>query len=166
MTLETSGPMTLDRVPFTHPDAVALREAAVVELGERYGNDEDAKEFIDPATIVVTVVVRFGTAAAACGSIRDMSGADDGVGGVHPAGVGEIKRIFVARNFRRRGLSLRIMQDLERGARDAGLTRLVLETGTEQPEAVALYEKLGYTRIRPYGKYANEPEQLCYGKTL
>lgn len=166
MSLDTAGQTVVERVPFGHPDAVALREAAVAELGERYGNDEDANEVIDPATIVTTVVVRAGGVAAAGGSIRDLSGADNHVGGVHPTGTGEIKRVFVAREARRRGLSLRIMEELERGARDAGLTRLVLETGTEQPEAVALYEKLGYERIPAYGRYASEPEQLCYGKSL
>jgi GNAT superfamily N-acetyltransferase len=158
--------VTLETVPFEHPDAVELRFAAVKELGERYGGDEDANEHIDPATIVVTVLVRAGGGAAAGGSIRDLSGADDGVGGLHPTATGELKRVFVAPGFRRRGLSTLIMAELERSAREAGLTRLVLETGTAQPEAIALYEKLGYERIAPYGKYAGEPDQRCYGKTL
>lgn len=157
---------TVEQVPFGHPDAVELRLAAVTELAERYGNDEDANEYIDPATIVVTVIVRVDGAAAAAGSIRDLSDADDLVGGRHPAGTGEVKRVFVAPRFRRRGLSTLIMRELERSAWEAGLARLVLETGTEQPEAVALYEKLGYERIAPYGKYAGEEDQLCYGKVL
>lgn len=162
----TSGGAVVERVPFEHPDAAALREAAVVELGERYDNDEDAKEYIDPATIVGTVVLRVDGVAAAGGSVRDLSGADDLVGGVHPPATGEIKRVFVAPDFRRRGLSMRVMRELERSAHEAGMTRLVLETGTSQPEAVALYEKLGYEPIPAYGKYAGEPDQLCYGKSL
>lgn len=161
-----SADVTLERVPFEHPDAVELRLAAVKELGERYGGDEDANEYIDPAMIVVTVLVRVGGVAAAGGSIRDLSGTDDGVGGLHLPATGELKRVFVGPGFRRQGLSTLIMDELERSAREAGLTRLVLETGTAQPEAIALYEKLGYERIAPYGKYAGEEEQRCYGKTL
>ncbi|GAB4086981.1 GNAT family N-acetyltransferase [Myceligenerans cantabricum] len=158
--------VAVERVPFEHEDAVALRLAAVAELGERYGGDEDAKEYIDPATIAVTVVLRVDGAVAAGGSVRDASGADDYVGGVHPPATGEVKRVFVAPGFRRQGLSVRIMDELERGARDAGLARLVLETGTAQPEAIALYQKLGYGRIPDYGRFAADEKQRCYGKDL
>ncbi|MBL0887607.1 GNAT family N-acetyltransferase [Myceligenerans indicum] len=169
---ETIGPreaphgVAVEHVPFDHREAAALRQAAVVELGERYGNDEDANEHIDPATIAATVLIRVAGVAAAGGSVRDVSGTDDGVGGVHPPATGEVKRVFVVPAFRRRGLSTRIMEQLEHGARRAGLARLVLETGTEQPEAIALYEKLGYARIASYGKWAGHDDQLCYGKTL
>ncbi|WP_225997106.1 GNAT family N-acetyltransferase [Myceligenerans pegani] len=161
-----SEQVVVERVPFDHPDAVALRLAAVAELAERYGDDGDADEYFDPATIVATVVIRAGGVAAAGGSLRDLSGADDGVGGRHPSGTGEVKRVFVGAVFRRRGLSTLIMEELECSAREAGLTRVVLETGTAQPEAISLYEKLGYERIAPYGKYAGEEDQRCYGKAL
>lgn len=161
-----SADIVAERVPFEHPEAVRLRLAAVAELAERYGDDGDAAEHFDPATIVATVVVRVGGVAAAGGSLRDLSGADDGVGGRHPSGTGEVKRVFVAAGFRRRGFSTLIMDELERSAREAGLARVVLETGTAQPEAIALYEKLGYEPIPPYGKYAGEEDQRCYGKRL
>ncbi|MBO0609693.1 GNAT family N-acetyltransferase [Myceligenerans salitolerans] len=163
---EAASAVSVEKVPFEHPDAVELRLAAVTELGERYGGDEDANEYIDPATIVVTAVVRVDGVAAAGGSIRDLSGTDDGVGGRHPRATGEVKRVFVDAGFRRRGFSTLIMETLERSAREAGMTRLVLETGTAQPEAIALYEKLGYEPIPPYGKYAGEEDQRCYGKAL
>ena len=41
-------------------------------------------------------------------------------------------------------------------ARRAGATRIILETGTEQPEAVALYRALDYRRIPPYGEYSHD----------
>lgn len=161
-----AGRVVTARVEFEHPDAVAIRRAAVAELAERYGNDEDSKEVFDPATIVATVVVRIDGTAAAGGSVRDVSGADDGVGGLHPATTGEIKRVFVGKDFRRRGLARTVMEELESAAREAGLGRLVLETGTGQPEAIALYERLGYARIPAYGKWAGSEDQLCYGKSL
>lgn len=153
-------------VPWDMPDAVALRQAAVAELGTRYGGDEDAKEYIDPASIVTTILVRIGGVAAAGGSVRDVSGTHDGVGGVHPAATGEVKRVFVAAEQRRNGLGRLVMDALEQGAREAGLERLVLETGTEQPESIAMYQRLGFAAIAKYGKFADSDRQRCYGKSL
>ena len=47
-----------------------------------------------------------------------------------------------------------------------GFTTLRLETGTEQPEAVALYESLGYRRIPAFGEYVSDPYSICYEKGL
>src|SRR5690606_9942243 len=116
--------------------------------------------------IVATVVVRIDGAAAAGGSVRDLSGADDGVGGVHPVGTGEVKRVFVAPEHRRKGLGRLVMDALEQGGRTAGLDRLVLETGLEQPESMAMYERLGFEPVPKYGKFASSDRQRCFGKQL
>ena len=43
---------------------------------------------------------------------------------------------------------------------------MVLETGTAQPEAMALYESSGYARIENFGHYRWSPQNRCYGKPL
>ena len=43
---------------------------------------------------------------------------------------------------------------------------MILETGTAQPEAMALYESSGYTRIESFGHYKESPENRCYGRRL
>jgi hypothetical protein len=43
---------------------------------------------------------------------------------------------------------------------------MILETGTAQPEAVALYESSGYTPIPPFGYYKAEPLNRCFAKPL
>ena len=48
-------------------------------------------------------------------------------------------------------------------ARQVGYSRLILETGPEQPEAASLYIKLGYQRIPVYGRY---PEALAFATEL
>lgn len=48
----------------------------------------------------------------------------------------------------------------------AGFTRLVLETGCRQQPAMRLYERCGFTRIPPFGPYADDPTSVCYGKDL
>jgi GNAT superfamily N-acetyltransferase len=149
-------------------DAVALRAEAVADLGRRYGGDEDAQEVIDPASIVATLLARADGVAVGCGSVRDVSGTDDrrGRGATHPAATGEVKRVYVLDGHRGRGIARQLMAGLERAARQVGFRRLVLETGTAQPEAMALYAALGYTPIEPYGRYAGEADQRCFGKNL
>jgi ribosomal protein S18 acetylase RimI-like enzyme len=67
---------------------------------------------------------------------------------------------------RRRGIARRILAELETLARAMGYTRLQLETGTLQPEAMRLYERNGYERIPPFGHYADDPRTVCYGKQI
>ncbi|WP_418275125.1 GNAT family N-acetyltransferase [Isoptericola jiangsuensis] len=155
-------------VPFDDADAVMIRAEAVAELGRRYGGDDDAHEVIDPATIVMTLLARVDGVTVGGGSIRDVSGTDDGRGRgtLHPAATGEVKRVIVLPGHRGRGIARTLMAELERAVRQVGFRRLVLETGTAQPEAVALYTTLGYEPIESYGRYAGEADQLCYGKPL
>jgi GNAT superfamily N-acetyltransferase len=82
------------------------------------------------------------------------------------AGTAEIKRMYVAEPARRLGLARAILAELERTAAEAGFRELVLNTGPEQPEAVALYESAGYLPAEPFGHYARFPRALFYGKQL
>lgn len=51
-------------------------------------------------------------------------------------------------------------------AREAGMVRLLLETGTEQPEAISLYESAGWTPVPAFGHYASDPRTRCYELAL
>jgi GNAT superfamily N-acetyltransferase len=78
----------------------------------------------------------------------------------------EVKRMFVVPEQRGRGLAKQMLKFLEDVARKRGFTRALLETGTAQPEAIALYEACGWTRIAPFGQYADDPRSVCFGKAL
>src|SRR5208337_4275680 len=65
----------------------------------------------------------------------------------------EIKRMYVAEKMRGRGIARAILQDLETWAAELGGNRAILETGVNQPEAIALYTGAGYGRIKNYGPY-------------
>lgn len=56
----------------------------------------------------------------------------------------EVKRVWTHSSYRRRGLARRVMAELEAEASRRGARRIVLHTGSRQPEAVALYVSLGY----------------------
>ncbi|WP_051462772.1 GNAT family N-acetyltransferase [Haloglycomyces albus] len=78
----------------------------------------------------------------------------------------EFKRIYIREFARRRGYAEIIMDELERTSRESGFKRAILFTGPQQPEAIAMYEKLGYEAITPFGAYADEPGTVHVGKSL
>ena len=78
----------------------------------------------------------------------------------------EIKRMYVAPAARARGLARVMLAHLEQSAAAAGAEVMILETGTRQPEAIALYESSGYTPIPSFGHYKDSPINRCFAKRL
>jgi putative acetyltransferase len=96
-----------------------------------------------------------------------LAGEPVGCGAIRPFGdAAELKRIFVRRAWRARGLSRRILAHLEAEAARAGYRRAVLETGPLQEEAIGLYRATGWQPIDKFGEYEVDPLSLCFGKML
>jgi GNAT superfamily N-acetyltransferase len=75
--------------------------------------------------------------------------------------------MYVIPEARGLGLARRILATLEDDARAAGRTRMVLETGTRQPEAIALYTFSGYLPCAPkFGHYREYENSRCFAKLL
>jgi putative acetyltransferase len=129
----------------------ALLDAALKELFTRY--PDSSSHFVDPAT-----------------EFRVATDEGDTVGciGLMPivAGVGEIKRMFVRQDQRGRGIARLLVLELEQYALLRGAELLRLATGGRQPEAIALYESLGYQPAERYGKYVTDHLSRCYTKPL
>jgi GNAT superfamily N-acetyltransferase len=88
---------------------------------------------------------------------------------LHPwglTGVAEIKRMYVVPAARRHGHARAVLSHLESTARLAGVQALVLETGTQQPAAIALYTAHGYEPVESYGYYTWSPLSRCFGRRL
>ena len=81
-------------------------------------------------------------------------------------GVAEVKRMYVVPAARGLGVGAVILAALEAEARALGATRLVLETGERQPEAIALYRRAGFSVIPRFGEYVDSALSLCMGKDL
>jgi GNAT superfamily N-acetyltransferase len=79
---------------------------------------------------------------------------------------GEVKRMYVRPGFRGRGFGASMLDHLEADARRHGVTRLRLETGVHQLEAIRLYERIGFVRIPPFGPYSDDSLSRCYEKRL
>ena len=84
----------------------------------------------------------------------------------HAEGYGEIKRMFVDTAARGRRIGRRLVERLEDVARAASLDLVRLETGTRQPEAIALYRAAGYGETGPFGAYPADPLSLFMEKRL
>jgi putative acetyltransferase len=101
------------------------------------------------------LVAREAGVAVGCGAIRRIS----------PT-TGEVKRMFVAPVARGRGVGGRILAALEEWAASAGMTRLVLEAGDRQREAIRLYERAGFVAIPCFGEYADAVLSQCFEKVI
>jgi DNA-binding MarR family transcriptional regulator/GNAT superfamily N-acetyltransferase len=75
----------------------------------------------------------------ACGAVKSIS-----------AGVGSLKRMWVADTVRGLGIGRRMLEALEAQSRELGLTILRLETNHALQEAVRLYQSAGFVEVAPF----------------
>lgn len=92
--------------------------------------------------------------AVACGAI------------VLESAYGELKRFYTNPGQRGKGLARQLLEFLEEQARDKGAQEFTLETGYLQSEAISLYERCGYKRCGPFGKYSDDPNSIFMRKTV
>jgi len=79
---------------------------------------------------------------------------------------GEIKRVFVPKVNRGKGLAKMIMAALEKALVEKSVWHAKLETGIHQHEAIGLYRRLGYRECRPFGSYETDPLSVFMSKRL
>ncbi|MER6716355.1 MULTISPECIES: GNAT family N-acetyltransferase [unclassified Streptomyces] len=158
--------MHIRRVSFDHPDAVKLNDEVQAEYAARYGDDGDATEMaaadFEPPNGIYLIAYDEHGAPVASGGWRAQDANDEG----NQDGDAELKRMYVIEQMRGRGLARRILAALEEDARAAGRVRMVLETGTKQPEAIALYASSGYEPCAKFGYYRHYESSRCFAKQL
>lgn len=151
-------------VPFDDPDAQKLIAEVQQEYIARYGDPDEtpvtAHEFEPPNGLFL--VGYLDDRPVASGAWRRHAADAEG----YRDGDIEIKRMYVGDSVRGKGFARRILAKLESTAREAGARRMVLETGTVQPEAIELYRSSGYRRIPNYGHYTDHPLSVCLAKEL
>jgi GNAT superfamily N-acetyltransferase len=143
--------------PYDGPSAQQLIAAVQQEYVARYGGPDDSP--VDPADFApprgLFVVGYLDNEPVASGGFRR-----------HDADEVEFKRMYVAPQVRGRGLARLVVAALEDRARAVGASRVVLETGQVQPEAIGLYESSGYRRIDGFGFYKDAPLSISFAKSL
>ena len=153
--------ITIERVSWEDPRAVELRARMDEEMHERYGSanaDEDPAVVaernralaVDPATVITSLLA------------IDESG--DAIAHIAVRWLGsevELKRLIVLSSARGKGAATALLDTCAEVGREVGASRLVLQTGDKQPDAVALYEKTGWRRIRCRAYAATMPWSFC-----
>ena len=157
--------LELRPTPFDHPDSVRLIAELQQVYRERYGGEDatavDPREFDSPDGFFVV-----GCAdgePVACGGWRARQASE---GAPLRDGDAEVKRMYVSAAQRGRGYARAVLAELERSAAAAGRRRIVLETGTMQPEAIGLYVSAGYEPMPAFGAYVGSPTSRYFAKPL
>jgi putative acetyltransferase len=76
----------------------------------------------------------------------------------------EIKRMFVHPDSRGKGIASAVLKALETWAKEFNYNNFILETGKNNPNAIALYQKWGYEIIPNYDQYENIETSICLKK--
>jgi ribosomal protein S18 acetylase RimI-like enzyme len=74
--------------------------------------------------------------------------------------------MYVKPDARGQGVGRAVLRALEAEGKRLQVTRIVLETGDRQHEAIALYERSGFVRIGSFGEYLRSPLSVCMEKRL
>lgn len=151
-------------VDFRDHDAQALVAQVQTEYVVRYGSPDEAplEEDAFDAGSGGFLVGYLGDVPVAMGGWRFRPDVCR-LGGRRSA---ELKRMYVAPPGRRQGLARLVLARLEAAAAGEGADTMILETGTGQPEAIALYESSGYVAVEKFGHYSSSPKSRCYGRLL
>lgn len=124
------------------------------ELHQRDGDDHAFYAQFNKIDKLQHVVVAYkNNLAVGCGAFKEYS-----------TGIAEIKRMFVRTDFRGQGIAGFILADLELWLKELNYSNCILETGKKQPEAIALYKKMGFKEIPNYGQYQGIENSVCMSK--
>ncbi len=145
----------VESVDWNDAVAVRLREAMTAEMRIRYADRFSKRPGVQAETVAHTVVAFAADGVAVGHAALRQLGADL-----------ELKRMYVAPSHRGAGVSLALLASIERAAADLGGTRVILQTGDRQPDAVRLYERAGYTRIPIFAPYEAQTYSNCFEKFI
>ncbi len=138
-------------------DFISLIKLLDQELFKNYGEQQVTyNQHNQVGKLNTVLIIYYHDEAIGCGCFRQFD--EDGAI--------EIKRMFVKKTYRGKGISKTILSELEKWAIEEGYWLSVLETGVLQHEAVGLYLKQGYKKTKCYGDYANLNNSICFQKKL
>ncbi len=149
--------MRLIRTESKDPDFLRLVELLDADLAERDGEDHAFYSLYNGLDHIRHAVLCFTTEgqAVGCGAMKQVA-----------PGTMEVKRMYVLPGHRGTGIATKVLRELENWAVDLNMTRIILETGKRQPEAIRLYEKNGYLRTENFEPYVGVENSVCFEKQL
>ncbi|QCX39824.1 GNAT family N-acetyltransferase [Aureibaculum algae] len=146
----------LIRTNSANKDFIELVKLLDADLAIRDGEDHDFYNQFNKLDSINHVVVLYeNEIPIGCGAVKEFE-----------SSTMEVKRMFTLHEARGKGVASKVLNELEKWTAELFYTRLVLETGLQQPEAIALYEKCGYNKITNYGQYAGVENSVCFEKVI
>ncbi len=140
----------------TNSDFVQLVKLLDEELKITDGDEHAFYDQFNKITAIKHVILAYSdTIAVGCGAIKEYSSEQM-----------EIKRMFVLPEQRGKGIASLVLAALENWAKELGYQSCILETGSRQKGAIALYKKNNYEIIPNYGQYQNVANSICFEKRL
>lgn len=144
------------RTDSNHPDFLMLVSRLDRYLAVTDGEEHEFYDQYNKLDKIKQVVIIFEDGrAVGCGALKE-----------YEPGVMEVKRMYTVEEKRGKGYASMILAELEKWAAEMFCRKCILETGTRQPEAIALYKRNGYKLIPNYGQYAQAENSLCFEKQL
>ncbi len=119
-------------------------------IGDELEKYKQYNEFKDPHFVLL---MEDGDEAIACASYRKFD--DESV---------EFKRVYVKREYRKRGIAYRLIRELEKDVTERGFKYSYIVTGKNNHAAIGLYEKLGYFKIDKFGQFKDDETVICMKK--
>ena len=147
------------------PEARAMLTAYFAERAEGFPAAQgeyrptwpEPAQFAPPAGVFVLVVDDAGRAVG-CGGVRRIQRSEEQLVRF------EVKHLWLAPEARGAGEGRRLLDQLERRARELGAQELVLDTNRSLEAAGGLYRSSGFSPIEPYNANPNATD--WYGKRL
>ncbi len=144
------------RTDSSHKDFIDLVKQLDAYLSEVDGDDHSFYSQFNKIDVLNQVVLIYeDETVVACGAFK-----------IFEPGVAEVKRMFTIPTKRGTGKASLVLQGIEEWAGAIGFHTLRLETGKRMVDAVAFYEKNGYSIIPNYGQYIGVPNSVCFEKKL
>jgi putative acetyltransferase len=148
--------ITLKRTTSDATDFINLVALLDNDLKIRDGKDHDFYNQFNKTDKIKHVVIAYkNDIAVGCGAFREKNNSTV-----------EIKRMFVHPDFRKNGIASYVLTDLENWASELNYEKTILETGKNQPEAIALYLKSSYQITPNYPPYELISNSVCMQKTV
>jgi len=132
--------------PATNADGAAVKDLVFTVLGEYGLKPDPGCTDADLGDIERSYLARGGVFYV----LQEQDGSIVGSYGLYPmeSSVCELRKMYLRRSHRGRGLGRRLLEDALSHAREMGLRRVTLETASVLKEAIRLYERYGFKPIK------------------
>lgn len=141
---------------YDNKDLISLINELDQELRDNFEDLQDTYDQFNSLKPLSYIIIYYeNNLPIACGSFKKYS-----------EEIVEIKRMYVTKAHRGKGIAKIILNELEKEAIKQGFKKTRLETGDKLKAAVSLYEKSAYRRIPNYDQYKGMKTSLCFEKSL